>query len=543
VSLPRLRFYTDCISCILEHIYAARPPSPKDLIARIRKHPSPNSPVLYLPDLVPITTAYCISHSNLRLICTSSKETPALAILEFLNRLVDILEDFLGSPLIRTKIEESYEIIAQILSEICDGGLISNTEPNALREQIEITSGLGKLFTQVGIPTTSITNTASTSLAATLKAASTTASGPAIPWRRPNVRHTSNELYVDMVESLSIIYAPSGHPISAHAQGSILFTSKISGVPDLLLTLSAPGGTSTSTSAGITRTMALPTFHPCVRLNHFKSHPGELSFIPPDGRFMLAGYETDLLPYDPNSASPPKQTSLFLPATIDLHTNLGRTQTDFSARLTLNTSFPGVPKSAPGRATSSSNPFSFGASSGSSSQPTLEGVLVTIPFPPTVRSVTELKPSRGEARFDALSKTVEWKVPTKDGASVSGTATLTGSVVGPHTHTTNEDEPNTRSLSEYYDYSALIGYDEDKTSTVSDANGATPAKKTNNLKTLMPRSASLSFTVKGWLASGIRVESLNVDIKRSRGLGEGVKPYKGVKYLSVSRRGVERRVG
>jgi hypothetical protein len=58
---------------------------------------------------------------------------------------------------------------------------------------------------------------------------------------------------------------------------------------------------------------------------------------------------------------------------------------------------------------------------------------------------------------------------------------------------------------------------------------------------LMPTSATVSFSVRGWLPSGIRVESLNIDPRRSRGLGEGVRPYKGVKYLWVSRRGLERR--
>lgn len=58
-------------------------------------------------------------------------------------------------------------------------------------------------------------------------------------------------------------------------------------------------------------------------------------------------------------------------------------------------------------------------------------------------------------------------------------------------------------------------------------------------KVLMPSCATISFSVKGWLPSGIRVESLNVDQKKSKGLGSGVTPYKGVKYLCVSRKGVE----
>ena len=58
---------------------------------------------------------------------------------------------------------------------------------------------------------------------------------------------------------------------------------------------------------------------------------------------------------------------------------------------------------------------------------------------------------------------------------------------------------------------------------------------------LMPSSASVSFSVKGWLASGIKVDGLVIDMRKSRGIGEGVKPYKGVKYLTVSRKGIETR--
>lgn len=361
------------------------------------------------------------------------------------------------------------------------------------------------------------------------------------------MRHTSNELYVDIVESLSVIFAPSGRPISAYANGNIQFTAKISGVPDILLSLSAPGGTSSQKHSGITRTMALPSFHPCVRLAHWQSHPGELSFIPPDGKFMLAGYGVDLLPYSFEDDRIPGQGSekLFLPATVDLRTGLGPSEMDFEAKVTLNTSFPGIPKPTPGsqrpgsglamgRATSSSTaPFSFGASQlGTTSAPTLESVSVTIPFPKDVRTVMDFRASRGDANFSLATKTVEWKIPIKDAGSVNGTATLTGTISGilvEDTFPANEDP----TMTEYYDETATNG-------TVEKTSVPRPAGQ--RTKQLMPRSISASFTVKGWLPSGIKVDALMIDPKRSKGLGEGVKPYKGVKYLTVNRKGVERRV-
>ncbi|KAK5086826.1 hypothetical protein LTS08_007239 [Lithohypha guttulata] len=543
--LEALFIFDDQRQCILDHIYNGRPPKASELRASFYSHTAPQPAVLYLSDLNPPTTAYSVRHANLVLIAICSVETAALAILEFLRKITDILEDFLGSPLLSQKIEENYEVVAQILAEVCDAGIICNTEPNALRESVEVSSTLGKLFQQVGISSSSPVLGGQSAVSSLRPSPVSLTNQPSIPWRKSNVRHTSNELYVDIIESLSVVFAPSGNPISARANGSIVFTAKISGVPDILLSLSALGGTSSQKSSGIARTMSLPSFHPCVRLNRWKEKPGDLSFIPPDGKFMLAGYEVDLLPYSLHDDHLPAQGSqgkLFLPATVDLRTGLGPSGNDFEAKLTLNTNFPGMQKSSStaagrpgslgaGRVGSSSNaPFPFGGPhSGTTGAPTIEAVSVSIAFPPDVRTVMDFRPSRGDAQFDHASQRVEWKVPTnaREG-SVSGTATLTGTVAGPLTNDERTDDPT---MTEYYD-----------STTTASSNTENGMLKKSSKRNLMPQTISTSFTVKGWLPSGIKVEALLVDVKKSKGLGEGVKPYKGVKYLCVSRKGVERRV-
>lgn len=378
---------------------------------------------------------------------------------------------------------------------------------------------------------------------------------PAIPWRRPNVRHTSNELYVDIVESLSITLAPSGRVLSALATGTIVFTAKISGVPDLLLLLSAPGG-----AHSLGHKLELPVFHPCVRLATWRENPGELSFVPPDGRFVLAGYEVDLLPLEAEEDKPPSHMEkLFLPATVDLQKGLGTNGNEFEVRLTLNTNFPGSSK--PGGNGGSSTPSFLGGNSGNTSAPVLDEVVVHVPVPRTVRNLTDIRPSRGEATFMPGSDALEWKVPTtKDSGGISGTATLRCTVVGPLTTEKQaeleEAAHRTNPLLSYYDESlaptdtssyqtgvskatATSKHDEDPSLL-----GGTPTKssrKPSPNASLMPSSVSVSFSVRGWLPSGIRVDKLLLDPRRSRGLGESVKPYKGVKYLCLSKRGVERR--
>ena len=373
-----------------------------------------------------------------------------------------------------------------------------------------------------------------------------TSNGPAIPWRRANVRHTSNELYVDIVESLVVTLAPSGRPLAAFANGSIAFTSKISGVPDLLLTLSASGG-----KLGMEKAIELPVFHPCVRLARWKERPGELSFVPPDGKFMLAGYEVNLMPSNLDLKTW-SNTNLQLPVSIEVSKSLGVTGTDFEVRLILSPIFPGAPSSAPAsrpnlgtRGSGRSTPI-FGSSA---SGPALQDVVVTIPIPKAVRNITDLRASRGEAFFTPGDHVVEWRLPTKD-AAAAGNATLRCTTVGPLTDDDVEDGASGLSFdASNADYDAAkeetyqsSGLDTSKKGAAAkDPSQSRDQRRIQQNAPLMPSSASVSFSVKGWLASGIRVDGLMLDARRSRGLGEGVKPYKGVKYLTVSKKGVETR--
>ncbi|KAJ4331730.1 hypothetical protein N0V95_009825, partial [Ascochyta clinopodiicola] len=495
-----------------------------------------------------------------------SADTNPLAVLEFLHRVADVLEDYLGAPLLAAKIEANYDVVAQLLNEMVDGGIVSCTEPNALRDLVDAPSLIKSLLGGVGLPSTTPSSLAPSSTPFSLARGGPSPSprlGPTnsaqstspVPWRRANVRHTSNEMYVDIVETLSVTLSPSGRPLSAMANGTIAFTAKVSGVPDLILHLGCPGG--------VTNAMSLPVFHPCVRLNRWKERPGELSFVPPDGRFVLAGYEVDLLgpsaldAFSTTSAQIPK---LAIPATVSVHTSLGPSGSDFEVRLQLNPRFTGrssapAPSSASSRGGLGARIAATGAS-GTSTAPAIEEMVIHIPLPPSVRNILDLRVARGmgDAAYAPGSTSIEWRISSRDiahlmsqdrGGGVGCHATLSGTVVGQQDDEVGDNfDDTTVSLS-----TATYNYDDDQTSSYqsapsasdrkprTDADADAKRKKTN--KVLMPSAATVSFSVKGWLPSGIKVESLNVDAKKSRGLGGGVTPYKGVKYLCVSRKGVE----
>lgn len=546
---------------LLEHTYIGRPPASSTLLPLYLSHPDPRPSLIYLSNTNPPTLLYSIIQDQLLFLCPCSSDTEPLQVLEFLHRVADVLEDFLGSPLLASKIEGNYDVVAQLLNEMVDGGIIASTEPNALRDVVDAPNFMKSLLGGVGLPSSTPSSLTPSSTPFSLASRPSPRLGPTntsqtsstVPWRRANVRHTSNEMYVDIVETLEVTLSPSGRPLSAIANGTIAFTAKVSGVPDLILQLGCPGG--------IQNAVSLPVFHPCVRLNRWKERPGELSFVPPDGRFVLAGYEVDLLgpaALDSFSTSATQKSlpKLNVPATASVHPSLGPSGSDFEVRLQLNPRFTGKSPSP--------HPSSVGAkggigrgmggagfsSSGTTAAPAIEEMVVHIPLPTSVRNIADLRVVRGtgDAGYAPGDRSIEWRISSREigilmsqdrGGGVGATATLRGTVVGQEDDTL-EPEPVSFSTSTY-------DYDDDDSSK-PDAPGKSQhhaedadAKRIKQNKVLMPSCATVSFSVKGWLASGIKVESLTLDHKRSKGLGSGVTPYKGVKYLCVSRRGVEAR--
>ncbi|RAR06990.1 clathrin adaptor, mu subunit [Stemphylium lycopersici] len=552
---------------LLEHTFLNRPPPSSILLPLYLAHPAPRPPLIYLPSTNPPTLLYSIIQDQLLFLCPSSADTDPLAVLSFLHRLTDVLEDFLGSPLLASKIEGNYDVVSQLLSEMVDGGIIANTEPNALRDVVEAPNLLKTLLGGVGLPSSTPSSLAPSSTGAfglgggrpsprLGPTSSSNQTASPVPWRRANVRHTSNEMYVDIVETLQVTLSPSGRPLAAMANGTIAFTAKVSGVPDLILQLGCAGG--------IQNAVSLPVFHPCVRLNQWKARPGELSFVPPDGRFVLAGYEVDLLgsaaldSFSTDKAAKSAMPKLSIPATVSVHPSLGPTGTDFEVKLQLNPRFTG--RSAASSSQSSAAKASLSrvssSSTGTTAAPAIEEMLIHIPLPTTVKNVVDLRVARGmgDASYAPGDRAIEWRVSSREigllmsqdrGGGIGVTATLRGTVVGQDDPSADDalDAGGPVSFStSTYDYD-----DDDPSTQPSSLPAPTPkaakpdsdAKIKQANKVLMPSCATLSFSVKGWLPSGIKVESLNVDQRRSKGLGSGVTPYKGVKYLCVSREGVE----
>jgi AP-3 complex subunit mu len=201
-----------------------------------------------------------------------------------------------------------------------------------------------------------------------------------VPWRRAGVKYTNNEAYFDVIEEIDVIIDRQGSTVSAEIQGYINCCCKLTGMPDLLMTLNNP------------RIFDDVSFHPCVRFKRWENER-VLSFVPPDGNFRLISYHIG------------SQSVVAIPLYVK-HSIVLKSGTGSRIELTVG------PKQSMGKM--------------------LEDVVLEMNMPKPVQNCN-LTASHGKYSFDPSTKVLQWNVgkiemgrpPTLKGSvSVAGNAEL-----------------------------------------------------------------------------------------------------------------------
>uniref|UniRef100_A0A7E4ZQI7 MHD domain-containing protein n=1 Tax=Panagrellus redivivus TaxID=6233 RepID=A0A7E4ZQI7_PANRE len=326
------------------------------------EHPEDVLPVIATPHHYLIN----IYHNQLYLVAVTTTESPPLMVIEVLHRIVATFTEYFEECSDAT-IKENLVIVFEILDEVLDNGFPLTMELNVLQDLIKPPNFLRSIRNQVTgetnhsevLPTGQLSN---------------------VPWRRAGVKYTNNEAYFDVIEEIDAIIDKQGATVSAEIQGYINCCCKLSGMPDLTMTLMNP------------RILDDVSFHPCVR---FKKWENErvLSFVPPDGNFRLLSYHIG------------SQSMVAIPIYVRHNVVM---QSGPAGKLELIVG----PKQSMGK--------------------TLEEVVIEMNMPKPVLNCN-LVPSHGKYSFDPTSKLLLWNIgkiepgkpPTLKGSmSISGTAEL-----------------------------------------------------------------------------------------------------------------------
>lgn len=198
-----------------------------------------------------------------------SSDVSPIVLVEFLHQVVDTITSYI-KDLSEISIKENFVIIYQLLEEMVDFGFPLMTDVSTLKNFVAPPNILNKVMSQV----TGVSRTHDGMLSGGFSN---------VTWRKTGIKYTNNEIYFDIIEEIDAIVESDGSIVSSELNGSILSQSRLSGMPNLLITFD---------NISILDDYS---FNPCVKHAHFSTERA-LSFIPPDGHFKLMTYRSALPP-------------------------------------------------------------------------------------------------------------------------------------------------------------------------------------------------------------------------------------------------------
>ena len=289
-----------------------------------------------------------IKRNSLLIVCTTKFNVSPSVTLELLNRLSTVFKDYCG-VLTEESIRRNFILIYELLDEMLDFGYPQITSTEALKVCVHNEASVVAVTGAAAPPSSSSSSGASillgmsgmalagisSSMAKTKPSGSsnipvgtTTSSGGGGGSSSSSSSSSSrgsgsnsgsvvgavaeavvgsslvsslagvgggrgrhkNEIYVDIIEKLTVLFNAQGHVVNASIDGSIMMKSFLGGNPELRLALNENLVIGRDRAGGYGALVLDDcNFHDSVRLDEFES-TRTLHFLPPDGEFAVLNY-------------------------------------------------------------------------------------------------------------------------------------------------------------------------------------------------------------------------------------------------------------
>lgn len=220
-----------------------------------------------------------IRKTSLLIVCTTRFNVSPSNIIELLNRIAKVFKDYCG-VLNEDSIRKNFILLYELLDEMLDFGYPQTTSTEVLRECVHNEA-------QSVAPLPKIGSMRMTGL--TPKTMPSNASNKPVSVISIKNPRQKNEIFVDIIERITVLFNTDGIMVNAAIDGSIQMKSYLAGNPELRLALNedlviGKGG-------GVRGSVVLDdcNFHECVRLDEFETSR-TLVFLPPDGEFSVLNY-------------------------------------------------------------------------------------------------------------------------------------------------------------------------------------------------------------------------------------------------------------
>ena len=265
----------------------------KDAPATVTNGSNPEELYASAPPVIQIDnmTYVWVKRYGLLFVCNTKFNASPSLLIELLNRTIKVFKDYTG-VLTEEAIRKNFILIYELLDEVVDFGYAQGTSTENLKNfvynepilvdsqkalrAVQSLSSKTQPSSSVHKPISGIISSPAQGTAANLAAAA----GAKVS--------DKNEIFVDILERLTMLFSPSGVLINSTIDGCIQMKSYLAGNPELRLALNED---LVIGKGGAYGSVVLDdcNFHECVRLDDFESQR-LLSFFPPDGEFVVLNY-------------------------------------------------------------------------------------------------------------------------------------------------------------------------------------------------------------------------------------------------------------
>ncbi|CAD7683949.1 unnamed protein product [Nyctereutes procyonoides] len=233
-----------------------------------------------------------IRHSGLYLVATTSENISPFSLLELLSRLATLLGDYCGS-LSEGTISRNVALVYELLDEVLDYGYVQTTSMEMLRNFIQTEAVVSKPFSLFDLSSVGLFGAETQQ---SKVAPSTAASRPVLASRSDQSQ--KNEVFLDVVERLSVLIASNGSLLKVDVQGEIRLKSFLPSGSEMRIGLTEEFCVGKSELRGYGPGIRVDevSFHSSVLLEEFESHR-ILRLQPPQGELTVMRYQlSDDLP-------------------------------------------------------------------------------------------------------------------------------------------------------------------------------------------------------------------------------------------------------
>lgn len=224
-----------------------------------------------------------VKKNGLYFVCTTKFNVSPNFTIELLGRLAKCFKDYCGI-LTEEAIRKNFILIYELLDEALDYGYPQSTSTESLKSFVynePVVVDLARTSASFKVPSMNQNKTTP----------STSVHKPISLGDGKKGGKQRNEIFVDILERLTILFNSNGYVLNSEIDGCIQMKSYLSGNPGLRLALNEDMIVGKGNADNAYGALVLDdcNFHDCVQLDEF-AESRVLSFVPPDGEFIVMNY-------------------------------------------------------------------------------------------------------------------------------------------------------------------------------------------------------------------------------------------------------------